>query len=322
VTDHRTFPPSPRRRSLARQAGLTAVSPLLVGGVALGVAASALVLVARSAAAMLGGWVAAACDGHASLAPSGIAAAVGELAAPLAGAIAFAALAAHLAQTRALWLPRRRVPDAPVVPPAAVRRTALELAGAVACACAAVCWLWAMAPRLAGLFALGATSLAAAAGALVASLLATLAIAWLVLGALDALVRHAGLKAALAMTPAEKREDDRLAAADPRWRARRAAIARGPAVSDAIAGATVVLLGADAAVAIAWDPVRRPVPIRLAAGRRARATQLVGLARRHGIAVHRDLDLAHALVDGEGRVPDAHWARLAEIVAAVRGRRS
>jgi hypothetical protein len=34
--------------------------------------------------------------------------------------------------------------------------------------------------------------------------------------------------------------------------------------------------------------------------------------------VHRDAELAAALVDAEGAVPEAHWPRLADIVAAVR----
>src|SRR5690606_32740069 len=113
-----------------------------------------------------------------------------------------------------------------------------------------------------------------------------------------------------------KREDDRLAAADPRWRARRLAIARGT-TSDAVARATLLVLGDDVAVAIAWDAHRQPVPLRTAIGRGARATQLLGLARRHRVAVHREAALAARLADHEGPVPEAHWARLAEIVAAV-----
>ena len=65
--------------------------------------------------------------------------------------------------------------------------------------------------------------------------------------------------------------------------------------------------------------MRRPVPVRTAAGRGARATQLLALARRHGIPVHRDPALATALLaaDRDGAVPEALWARLAEIIAAT-----
>ena len=63
--------------------------------------------------------------------------------------------------------------------------------------------------------------------------------------------------------------------------------------------------------------MRRPIPTRLLEGRGARATQLLGLARRHRVPVHRDATLATALA-GEGPVPERDWPRLAEIIAAVR----
>ena len=79
-----------------------------------------------------------------------------------------------------------------------------------------------------------------------------------------------------------------------------------------------MILGDDLAVAIAWDATRRPIPTRVAVGRRARATQLVGLARRHRVAVHRDPALARALGDGEGPVPELRWRDLADVLVAVR----
>jgi flagellar biosynthesis protein FlhB len=122
------------------------------------------------------------------------------------------------------------------------------------------------------------------------------------------------------MTPAEKRSDERLAAADPRWRARHRELARASGPADAVAAAALLLLGDDTAVAIAWDITRRPVPARLATGRGARARQLLGLARRYRVPVHRDDALAARLVEGEGPVPERAWPHLAEIIAAVRGR--
>jgi type III secretion system FlhB-like substrate exporter len=47
---------------------------------------------------------------------------------------------------------------------------------------------------------------------------------------------------------------------------------------------------------------------------------LLGLARRHRIAIHRDPALAAALAAGDGPVPEPMWPRLAEIIAAIRGR--
>lgn len=311
LSEYRPFPPSPRRLALARRAGLSAASPLVVGAVACIAAIVAAIALARAAAAELGDWIAAACDGRAKLGVADLPHAVIELAAPIIGVAAVLAFAAHVAQTRALWLPRRRIAGAPVLPRHRIARALFDLCAMAVIASVAFGWLWITAPRLARL-----GEQPSATGAAVASLVVALAIAWFVIGVFDALLRRAELTDALAMTAAEKREDDRLAAADPRWRAQRLSIARGPS----IATAAVVLLGDDVAVAIAWEPTRQPVPMRIAVGRRARATQLVGLARRHAVAVHRDASLAAQLGDGEGPVPDAHWPRLAEIIAAVRRR--
>jgi flagellar biosynthesis protein FlhB len=314
MPERRPFPPSPRRRALARQAGLSAASPLLVGAAGAGAAAAASVMLARAAATTIGDWITAACDGRASLAPSSLPRAVLSLALPLLGIVAVIAIAAHLAQTRALWLPRRRIEGAPALPPRRTAGAAFELASATVIGVTAFAWLWLTAPRLARAASLDDTAAA------IAAFLATLAIAWLALGALDALLRHAALGTALSMTAQEKREDDRLAAADPRWRAYRAKLTRSDdnaALRDAMAAAAVLVLGDAVAVAIAWDPIRQPVPASTATGRGPRATQLLGLARRFAVPVHRDAPLAAQLVAG-GTVPEPLWPRLAEIVAAVR----
>jgi type III secretion system FlhB-like substrate exporter len=299
--EHRPFPPSPRRRALARRAGLHAASPLVVGALACASALGAVIALAREGAARLGAAIQAACSGRGTTEPWAIV----SLAAPIVAAAALAAAVAHFAQTRAAWLPRRRVEGAPAL---AYRSAPLELAAPAIVGAACFGWLWLVAPRIA------AVRDVEGAAALLASFVAALVTAWLALGALDALARHLALARALAMTPAEKREDERLAAADPRWRARRAEAGRTPN----LAGASLVLLGDTSAVAIAWDPARRPVPTRLATGSGARAMQLVALARRQHIVIHRDVALAAALATDEGPVPDACWPRLAEIIAAVR----
>lgn len=326
MADHRPFPPSARRRALARAAGLSPASAIVVGAVAWIGALVALLVFGRAIALRLGAWVATACSsadgrgsGPAGAAPHGYGSLVTDmlgLALPILVAAALAALIAHLAQTRGFWLPRRSVRGAPALDTSRTQHAALGVVGAIAIGVVTLAWLWAVAPRLARLVQ------DPGAGALIlAGFLGTLAAVWIGIGALDALVRHAELARSLRMTAAEKREDERLSRADPRWRARRAEAARGPSVRDAVAGASVVLLGNGVAVAVAWDPVRRPVPVRTAKGRDARATQILGLARRHGIAVHRDPELALALAEGDGPVPEARWPRLAEIVAAT-GRRT
>ncbi len=237
-----------------------------------------------------------------------------ELLLPLLLAAALAALVAHVAQTRALWFPRRRLPGAPSVPRRA--RAGFDLVAAGTVGAVAFAWLWLCAPRLALL-----VEAPLAAALAVASFAVTLVAAWVALGAIDALLRRRVLVEALAMTREEKREDERMTAADPRWAAQRLAVARGPAVGDAVARSSIVVVGDDVAVAIEWDPVRQPVPLRVATGRGPRATQLMALARRQRVAMHRDVEMAATLVMAEGPVPERDWARLAEVVAAVRGRR-
>lgn len=375
MASDRSFPPSARRLALARAAGLTPASPIVVGAIGCVAAVVALAALGTAIADRMGAWIRSAigaADGsvldsanaagldaaHAAgldAAQSGLDAAHAAgldaahasgldaahagidaahtaatslanarelvsatiaLALPVLGAIAIALVLAQLAQTRAVWIPRRRIPNAPVDDPQRGTRGALAMGNAIVIALVAVGWLYTMAPRLAAL-----TLSPRAGGVLVVSFVAALAIAWVVLGAIDALVRFAAHTHSLRMTPEEQRADQRLAGADPRWRARREKLARGEPVRDAVAGASVLVLGDGVAVAIAWDPVRRPVPVRTASGRAARATQLLGLSRRFAIAVHRDAELATVLATGEGPVPEAHWPRLAEIIAATRNRR-
>ena len=361
MAEPRPFPPSARRSELARAAGLHPASPILVGAIACAASVIVIVSLGRAAAARLGAWIVAACESperfatspaepNAALDLASLPGAVLELALPVLVAVALAAIVAHLAQTRALWLPRRRLRGAPALDPHRVRRAMLDLTAVLVIGAVAIGWLWIMAPRLAA--SIGSPL---AGAALIASLLAALAITWVGLGTGDALVRHADLGAAVRMSHAEKREDDRLSGADPRWRARRAEIARearaqrrrhtrgapvtgsssatggmptprdsllvlGNDVASAIAGSSVLLLGDGIAVAIAWDPAHRPVPTTTAIGRAAHATQLLGLARRHAIAVHGAPDLTAALATTVGAVPEAMWPRLAEIIAATLGR--
>lgn len=349
MAEQRPFPPSPRRAQLARRAGVIAASPHLVAAAAWLGALVAAVATAAAGSARLGAWIARACaaaDGRgaaAALDPAAAAdgggaaaaldpaaaralaqvgSAVLELALPVLAAAAVAAVVAHVAQTRAPWAPRRRIPGAPGVPAGAgarAGRSALEVAAAIAFGGTTLAWLWLVAPRLAKLTALDGAGALAATAATLASFVATLAIAWAATGAIDAGVRVAARAGALRMTAAEKREDERLAAADPRWRERRRGLARRSEPLTAMPGASLLVLGDGVAAAIAWDAVRRPVPVRLVAGTGARATQLLALARRHRVPVHRDGELASALAAaGDGPVDRARWPRLAEIIAAVR----
>jgi flagellar biosynthesis protein FlhB len=278
-------------------------SPIVVAAIAWGAAAVAIGIVGSAIARSLGEMVAAACAGTAASIDAGfLVSSVASYAMPVLAATAIAAIVAHLGQTRALWLPRRRLADAPAPERSALAHAIVELGGAAVIGTVVVGWLWMIAPRLATLF-----ELPAAAASLVASFIATIAIALVAIGALDAIVRRLELAAGLRMTAAEKREDVRQAGLDPRWRVRS---------RDELTGATLLVLGDGIAVAIAWDPIRRPVPMRIASGRDANATRLLGLARRDRVPVHRDPGLAATLA-GTGPVAEAQWPRVAEIVAAV-----
>ena len=324
MTERRPFPPSPRRLALARQAGLSSASAIVVGAVACVGAVIAALGLGRAAANLVETWIARSCaaaggsTGDVTSAPASIVPRIIELAAPLLAAAAIAAIVTHVAQTRALWLPRRRIAGAPGVEPARARGAAFDMTSAAIIGVVTFGWLWLTAPRLAALFSV--RDLVAALGSAIASLIVALAVAWIVIGVFDALLRRLELTRALAMTVTEKRDDDRLAAADPRWRAQRLAVMRGPSTSAAVARSALLLLGDDVAIAIAWDARRQPVPLRVATGRRSLATQLIGLARRYRVPIHRDAQLAAILVESEGPVPDTHWARLAEIIAAVHAR--
>ncbi len=303
MSEHRPFPPSPRRLALARRAGVHGASPHVTTAVAWLAFLVVAVALAPAIGARLGAAVAAACRGQAAEIAE-LPGAILALALPMLGAAAIGALVAHVAQTRALWLPRHALDRAPRPPRDANHR---GLAFAAAIGAVTVGWLWLAAPALA----------AAPSAATIASAAATFITAVVAVAAIDALLRRVRLHRALAMTHAERREDDRSTHADPRTRALRRSLAREDVAAD-VARAALILLGDDLAVAIAWDPAREPIPRRTATGERARATQLVALARRYGLPIHRDVALAAELARGTGPVPEAHWARLAEIVAAVR----
>lgn len=325
----RPFAPSARRRALARAAGLTGASPAIVAAAAWAGLLVALLLLGRALATTLAAWVAGAASTDAAsplvedrsahaLSASSLPRELLVLALPALAAAAIAAFVAHVAQTRALWLPRRDVRGAPAPSSSRTQRAGLELAAAFAVGAVAVGWLWACAPRLARLVESPGDALW-----MLLAFAASLAAVWIVFGALDALLRHADLSRSLRMSAQDKREDERLAGADPRWAQRRRDAQRAPtSARDAVAGASLLLLGDGTAVAIAWDPARRPVPVRTATGTGARATQLLALARRSRIPVHRDTELAAALADSDGPVPEARWPRLAEIIAATTSRPS
>jgi flagellar biosynthesis protein FlhB len=326
VSGDRTVAPTPRRIALARRAGMVPRSALLVGAAAWAGAAIGLWLAAARARAALeaalraGAAAAAAPDpAIAAVDMTAVVGAIGGLVAPLAiGAVA-GALALHLAQTRALALPRRTLPGAPRPGRGVDRRAGdagLRAVRAVIVVVTAAAWCWAHRADVVELAALPPAAAMTGAAALAISALAHLAAALLVGGALDlgaAVLRH---RADLRMTVAEAADDARAAGVDPRWRRERS---RGAAVADPVAAvrtARLVVTG-DGAAAVRYHERIWPRPTVVATGRRVDAARLLELARRHRVPIHHAPALARALggVRAGDAAPDAVLPALAELVA-------
>jgi len=326
-------PATPRRLREARARGEVAHAPMLTAAAALGGGAIAIAATARPAAARLialarQAWGAAAggaATGGASAGGAATAAgdAARELAATLLGlvgpvaAAAFgAALIVGLAQTRFnfAWgaLGRRR--DEP------------EPWAATSFAAAAALVLLFVAGGRALFAALARSDGTAAAASVTAAALGSLGARAIVIVALAGLGelawRRAQLAEALSMSRAEAERERREDEGDPRLRAeqrrRQRALARDPLVDDvARAGVVVTAEG----VAVALRLVDGSVRVAAAAGDdRLRAQRIADVARRLGIAVRADDELAAALASlpAGAAVPTELQARAQAALRAVR----
>ena len=322
MSGDRPLPPSPRRLAEARRAGRVPWSPALVGGAALAGGALALAVASSGGAfaAMLadGARAAALADPIArarAASPAAIAGEVAVLLAPVALVAAALALAAHLAQTRALWLPRRAGPRLPAASPRRAATFLVALARGVALAAIAGAVIAGAAPLLARHTGAPVALTGALALTLAIVVVAHLAAGAIALGALDWLERVRRHRADLAMSARDARDERRETEADPRWRRLRG---RAAADDDAVRAALVVIVSDDAAAALAWHPRWQPVPRVTTAARGRAALALAALARRHAVPLHRDAALAPALAALAGRaVPDRLHPAVARVVVAV-----
>lgn len=319
----RPFAPTPRRRALARAAGLVLASPAWTGGLALAAAVVALAATVGAAAATLTERtrvaLAGAAEGDVVTRATGagapaILADVLAAVAPVLLAGAAGALAAGAALARGLVVPQRRIPGAPAAPNAPGTDAGLALARAAAVAAVAVSFVVTHAGPLTGLATAGARPTAAGVGALAVTALAHAAVAAVLAGVLDALVRHGRLAAALRMTAREARDDARQAGLDPQAR-RRLRDARAVDPRERVRDASLLLVGADVAVALRWTP-GAPAPDIVAAGHGLAGRQLVVAARQRAVPALADDALAGALV-GQRAVPAAHQAAVARALAAL-----
>jgi flagellar biosynthesis protein FlhB len=355
----RNVPASPRRLALARKAGAVAHAPSLTTAAAWAGALAALVALAPSLLGALGSALRrgllvasepvlagpappAGLQGGAM--PSLVSSMTHSLGAALMTALpvliagAAAALFAHVAQTRALWIPRRQVKGAPQLPGGFGARAAGGLWAAVrgaALAAVGLGWLMAAAPSIAAGMQLEDGRLLPASAALMAGAALALVATWIGLGVLELIGRAWQLAQAAKMTPAELREEQRSAGgasrswAEQRRRSGAKAVPKGTRtaagtlslaardLSD-LEGAWLLLAGDEVCAAVAWHPRRMPVP-RVIAVRRGRGVEsLLALARRRSLPIRRAPELAQRLAEaGPGVVPEASWRELAALVASA-----
>lgn len=328
----RNLPASPRRLLLARRAGAVPHAPALTTAAAWAGALLALVALAPRLAselhsAMRRGLIDAGAPSGAPLSSraSSLAERVGEatlgalsLVAPVLLGAALLALGVHLAQTRAVWIPRRRLRGAPLPPvdlAARARAGLWSLVKGGALAAAGLGALVAAAPALGTTWSLGGAELLPAAAAILASAALAIVATWIALGALELVGRALALAAAARMTPAEQREEQREGGAAGRM-ARGAAQRASDPERELLAAATLVVVGDGACAAIAWHPRRNPAPA-IVLARSGRGVELVlALARRDAIPIRRAPELAATLAAaGRGEVPRAAWRELADLVA-------
>jgi type III secretion protein U len=281
-------PPSARRLREARARGEVAHASLLSAAAALAAAALALALTARPAAARLIALAQKAWSGAGDardILPS-----LAALALPIVLAAAVGAFVAGLAQTRALFawgaLGRRGDDGEPLGATswAAAAALVLVLVGGGRALVASL-------GRADGALA-AATATLAALGSLTARAVVVIALA----GLGDFAWRRARLRAALSMTRAEVERERREDEGDPRLRAeqrrRQRALARDPLV-DELARAELVVTAEGVAVALRL--VDGAAQVAASAAERLRAQRLSEIARRLGVAVRADDELAAAL---------------------------
>ena len=226
---------------------------------------------------------------------------------PLLLAAAAGAVAATAALTRSLFIPRRTVRGAPSIPPEPATDAALGLARGAIIAAVAATFLVAHLPALGGL-----ASSVAPPRALALHVLAHVAVAALLLATADVVIRHRRHAAALRMTAREMRDDARNAGADPQAR-RRLRDAHGYDPRERLRDATLVLVGADAAVALRYAP-GLPAPVIVTSARGLARQQLLSAARVLGIPSLADDTLAASLLTG---VTPSDHAALARALAAI-----
>jgi flagellar biosynthesis protein FlhB len=311
------LPPSPKRLREARARGEVAQAPLLTATAALAGGAVAAAWTAPTTAARL---LALARSAWGGVTPAPTVATVlptlARAALPVALAALAAGLVAGLAQTRFAWAwrafgVRRREDDEPLPVVGAAAATALMLL-----VLASARELVAALARSDGLNA-AVTATVTTLQSLGPRALALLALA----GVGEWAWQQARLLASLSMSRAERERERREEEGDPRLRAeqrrRQRALGRDPLV-DELARAQVVITAEGVAAALHLVDGRARVAA--AADERLRAQRLTAIARRLGIPVRADDELAQVLASlPSNSMVTPRWQQRA--LAALRSRR-
>ncbi len=312
MTARRTEPPTPRRLREARARGEVARSVDLSAAAALGGGLVALSVCGSSIAATLARALRDALAGAATapIDPAGrvsdALALVLRLSLPVgACALAAGALAAAL-QTGFGFFPgvlRPRLTRLDplrgvrrLCAPAQLGRAALALGKATVLAALLAFWWRDAARELAALPR--STALGALPGglALVAPLALRLAVALAVIGALDLALERRRLRRALMMSRDEVRRELRDDEGDPDRKGERRRVHRALVEAGAVAGATVVVVNPTRlAVALRHEREGEGAPRVVAKGTGPAAARIRSAARRAGVPIVRDVQLARAL---------------------------
>jgi flagellar biosynthesis protein FlhB len=338
ATQEPTEEPTPRRLDEARRRGEVAVSRDLVSAAATAAAIGALLAagsttVARLTAYWMSSLAAAGAGGGCERAlGNGLSALARALAAPL-GAASIAALAAGLAQTRGLLTLAAVAPRLERLSPAAGLGRLWSGGGLFqagkglfkAAVVGLLAW-WVVRPQLAGLASLAGApprAVLAALGSLSARLAVAVGLAALALGVADFLFVRRGHRRRLRMTREEVRRERKESEGDPSHRAERRRLQRELLEQRMIADvrkADLVVVNPDhIAVALRYDARTDAAPVVVASGERLMAEQIKQVARRSGVPIFREVDLARSLrrvADGQ-EIPAPLYEAVAELLRVL-----
>ena len=309
MSDARTEQPTPRRLREARRRGEIALGRELPAAAALASGLAVLFALGPWCVAQLGralqaSLMAAGTAPAPAFAASGAALLLAHVAAPflLVPALAagcVASLQSGLLVSLAPLQPRAERLDPfkglrRLASPAALVRVVLGLAKAAVAVGLFVGWLAGHGRTLGGLPRLGAVALWRSTQ--LGPLCVRLALAALAFGALDLALARRRHRRALMMTRDEVRREAREDEGDPQLRAERRRLQRAVLDAGPVSRATVVVVNpTHVAVALAHSRGRDEAPRVLAKGTGTSAARIRSAARRAGVPIVRDIQLARAL---------------------------